>query len=145
VGIPNVWPHHGPLVISKLEEFLAQDIKGEEINEFRCDNDTDKFKRWAHKKGWTIRMRNTYTQHQNAVAEALWAKLKPMTSCNINSNPELGYQWWDRAMVHANHNAQYWPCKVTLLQPHPWIHGSLDGNIEHTDTSHAVGSLRVRA
>jgi hypothetical protein len=73
---------------------------------------TDEFKRWAHKKDWKLRMSATYKQRQNAVAEALWAKLKPMTSINISSNPELGYQWWDRAMVHANHTAQYWPCKA---------------------------------
>jgi hypothetical protein len=107
--------HTTAQVIDKLEEFLAQDIKGEDIDEFCCDNDacfTDEFKRWAHKKDWKLHMSATYKQHQNAVAEALWAKLKPMTSINISSNPELGYQWWDRVMVHANHTAQYWPCKA---------------------------------
>jgi hypothetical protein len=60
-------------VIDKLEKFLAQDIKGEDIDEFCCDNDacfiTDEFKRWAHKKGWKLRMSATYKQHQNAVAQ----------------------------------------------------------------------------
>jgi hypothetical protein len=119
--------HTTAQVIDKLEEFLAQDIKGENIDAFCCDNDacfTDEFKRWAHKKDWKLRMIATYKQHQNAVAEALWAKLKPMTSINISSNPELGYQWWDRAMVHANHTAQYWPCKANPgTAIHRWIAG----------------------
>jgi hypothetical protein len=59
--------HTTAQVITKLEELLSQDIKGEDIDEFCCDNDacfTDEFKRWAHKKGWKIRMSATYKQHQ---------------------------------------------------------------------------------
>jgi hypothetical protein len=49
--------HTTAQVIAKLEEFLSQDIKGEDIDDLCCDNDacfTDEFKRWTHKKGWKI-------------------------------------------------------------------------------------------
>jgi hypothetical protein len=78
-------------------------------------------------------MSATYKQHQNAVAESLWAKLKPMTSINISSNPELGYHnggtapWYTPTIRHSTGHAKQ--ISVQLLQ---WAAGLEPQSRQHT-------------
>ena len=43
-----------------------------------------------------------YHQHQNGVAEALWARLVPLVRIFIQAAPWLGTEFWTEAMDYAN-------------------------------------------
>ena len=45
-----------------------------------------------------------YHQHQNGVAEALWARLNTLTAIFIAAAPWLGIEFWTEAMEYANYS-----------------------------------------
>jgi site-specific DNA-cytosine methylase len=114
--------HDSPTLIKAMQDWFVQDIGSAEVGEFWCDNDPsfdESFYDWIRERGWQVKQSASHHQHQNAPAEAGWNVLNPLTSINITSAPHLGYEYWDKAMVHANAARQYWPCKANAQNVSP--------------------------
>ena len=91
-----------------FEEWRVHDIKNAPIGEVMLDNDSaftsQEFSSYlANCSPPVPKMFScAYHQHQNGVAEHLWARLGPLTTYLVNCTPWLGPKYWTEAMVYAN-------------------------------------------
>ena len=87
-------------------------------------------------------MSATYKQHQNAVAEALWAKLK---ADGVDKHQQQPRPWIP--MVGPRHGTRQSYSTILAMQGesrygHP--EGQLDRYCSHANAPQTVGSVRVR-
>jgi hypothetical protein len=103
-------------LIMCCDELVSQDLHGCDVigMEFVTDNGSamasEEFKAYCRRpdRRWKLRYSSAYHQHQNP-CECLWGRLSGLTTINLSQSPWLGYEYWDRAMCHANYAIQSWP------------------------------------
>jgi hypothetical protein len=108
------------------DELIAQDLAGVNIKgiEFVTDNgsamDSEAFREYCRHpdRQWKLRYSSAHHQHQNP-CEHLWARLNGLSTISLSQAPHVGYEYWDRAMLHANHSIQYWPSSANAGQRSP--------------------------
>jgi hypothetical protein len=88
---------------------------GEKIKYIRCDNggefDSEIFRDWASKKGYTFERTAPHTSSQNGVAERYDGVLMPAVRA-IMKQHKVPLNMWDYAVEHMNEIENMLPCKT---------------------------------
>ena len=61
-----------------------------------------------------------YHQHQNGVAEMLWARLSPTATIHIQTAPWLGDAYWTDAVEYANEQFRRRPSRANANHEIPY-------------------------
>jgi len=104
------------MVTRALDDWRVNDLRNARVGTLFMDNDPAFTSREMHDylTGHCISKSFScaYHQHQNGTAEALWARLTPLTIIHLQSAPWLGTAFWPWAMCWANEQLVRRPSKA---------------------------------
>lgn len=111
-------------ITQKLDDWMVHQLGNKQISTLMMDNDPSFVARdmttFLTRHRITKRFSAAYHQHQNGVAESLWARLVPITTIHIHSAPWLGLDYWPEAMEYANEQSIRRPSKANPNGEVPW-------------------------
>lgn len=127
-------------VIEAFKDFQVQELGDCKLKKLMMDNDScfrsDEMKQFLVDNDTTRICSCAYHQHQNGVAESLWARLLPLAIIHMQSAPWLGVEFWVHAMKYANEQMRWRPLKANPDHEVPrYRFRGTPGNNKH-DTSY---------
>jgi len=123
-----------------IKEWLVHDIGNKPVNTFVFDNDPaftseemNVFLSTECSPPINKTFSAAYHQHQNGVAEHLWARLNPLTIIMLRAAPWLGTDFWGEAMDYANECVARRPCRAN---PDNQVPGAMFRGVKTVRTDH---------